>query len=356
MKPQKLNFSLILTVFTLIFTLNSCVKDSPILPTSDRGNEINFSEITTSSPKIANDVSSQNGVLNFKSTSDFRSTLLALNRMSSNEQAQWEEELGFNSMQQIFNAIVRAEYETVGVHSSLYQSNLEAGLISPNETSGLYVLNLFNPAYATVLNKDGLVVIANDIYLFSEKALKIWENGDANQLEVLQNTSESSNEIQVIPMNYQEVVLRNTSTWSKKCVSSDGTRKLKLKVSYNSGYLDPGHPETVFIDYFITAISKVKDANGKWQYDPDATVRLKGKSQIDFTVTDGENERTRTLMKSYEQIYGYGGSFTFIPDENGDYNFGAPWNFANPANLMRANWVVLNRFGDGRSFSCELSY
>ena len=259
-------------------------------------------------------------------------------------------------MQQIFNAIIKAEYETTGTHSALYRSNLEAGLISPNGTSGLYTLNLFNPAYASVLNRDGLVVIANDVYHFSEKALKIWKNGDANQFEVLRNASVTSNEIQVIPMNYQEVALRNVPTWSEECESSDGTGMLNLSVSYNSGYLDPGHPETVFIDYFITAISKVKDANGNWQYDPNATVRLKGKSQIDFTVTDGENERTRPLMKSYEQIYGYGGSFTFIPDENGEYNFGAPWNFVNPANLMRTNWVVLNKFGDGRSFSCELSY
>jgi hypothetical protein len=49
---------------------------------------------------------------------------------------------------------------------------MQSGLIVNDEVTGLYKLDIFNPAYATVLNEQGLVMIENMLYHFDAQALK----------------------------------------------------------------------------------------------------------------------------------------------------------------------------------------
>ena len=355
---KKFNFNSILNALVLlaVLTIVSCAKDQDVLNDNLSVEEPQLPLLSEAKPELANDISLQNGLLTFKSVESYRNTLLALNKMTPQEQLLWENNLEFTSMQQLFNAIILAEYETIGSHSELYINNLQSNLILENESTGLYDLGLFNPAYAPLLNSNGLIQIENSIYQFTKDALKVWKNGNLNQLEYLLDLKTSNDDIQVIPMNFNTVIPRNVPHWTDECESGDDTGMLRLTAVYNSDYLVDGEPEVVFIEYFITALSMKKTSGNEWEYDPDAVVKLKGKSHIQFTVSDGENERIRDLIKSYPPFIGYGGNYTFIPSEAGNYEFGDPWFFVNPAHLMRSLWDAQNKLGDGSIYTCGIEY
>src|SRR5690606_20084031 len=168
MKNSVLNLIFGVFFFATLMFLNSCTKDQEIITSADQPQLPKIEEPT---PGIASSITVQNGLLNFQTLEDFRNTVLALNQMNPQDQLSWEKSLDFNSMQQIFNDIMLAEFETSGSHSALYNEQLQNGLIVENNTDGLYNLNLFNPAYATVLNENGMVIVDNSIYQFTGNAL-----------------------------------------------------------------------------------------------------------------------------------------------------------------------------------------
>lgn len=356
MKKHSLNNILGALIIFSMLNLFSCTKDQDGFNENAAIEASQFPQLSEATPEIANDITLQNGLLKFTSSESFRNTLLGLNRMTPQDQLQWENDMNFVSMQQIFNAIISAEYETVGSHSTIYETNLEVGLISKNEATGLYDLSLFNPAYAPVLNKNGMVMVAGTIYQFAKSSLKIWKNGDPNRLEALINTSTSTDEIEVVDKRFDGAVSRNVTTWTEECESGDNDGMLRLSTFYNSDYVEQGNLDVVFIDYNLNITSLIMTSGNEWEIDPNASVKLKGKSHIQFTVSDGTNERTRLMRKEYHDISGSGGNFNFIPAEATNYNFGAPWHFVNPATLMQAKWIASNRLGDGSIFSCEITF
>src|SRR5690606_4841101 len=141
--------------FASLMFLISCTKYEEIITSADEHQLPKFEEPATGTSSI---ITVHSGSLNVQTLVDFRNTVLALNQMNPQDQLSWEKSLDFNSMQQIFNDIMLAEFETSGSHSALYNEQLQNGLIVENNTDGLYNLNLFNPAYATVLNENGMVI------------------------------------------------------------------------------------------------------------------------------------------------------------------------------------------------------
>lgn len=352
---KKLNLNLILgaLIIASMLTFVSCSKDQHLATQTE---EVQLPQIPEAKPGIATNITNQNGILKFETLEDFKNTLLALNTMTPQAQLEWENSLSFVSMQQTFNAIVKAEFETIGAHSTVYNENLLSGLIAGNETTGLYDLNLFNPAYAPVLNGKGLVIVGNTIYQFTGNALKIWENGDSDRLDYLLNTTSASQDVHVVPMNFQGAAQRNVPTWTDECESGNNSGMIRLTAFYNSDFLAEGNPDIVFIEYFINVHSMIMTSGNEWEFDPNASVRLQGRSELRFTLTNGTMERSMNQVRTYNQIIGFGGNFTFIPLEAVQYNFPDPWVFVNPIHLLRANWIAQNKLSDGTSFSCGFTF
>ena len=109
MKKFNLNSILGALVLFAMLTLVSCAKDQNVLNDNLSVEDSQLPQICEAKPELANDITLQNGLLKFNSVESYRNTLLALNKMTPQEQLQWEKTLGFISMQQLFNAIILAE-------------------------------------------------------------------------------------------------------------------------------------------------------------------------------------------------------------------------------------------------------
>ena len=355
MKNFSFNTTLVGLFFAILFIFASCAKDDNILTPQASPQATDLSSLETNAA-LSDDVSVNQGILHFKQLSDFRSSLLALNRMNSQDRLLWEINLGFVSMQTIFNTIIHAEFEKGTVtHSDLYLEKMESRLIANDEKSGLYKLNLFNPAYAYVLNEQGLVMVNNVLYHFTANELKTWNNADINNLEVILNASTNTADIQIFPVQYEGADTRNTAGWTDECTSLATTSRIALSGFFSSSFVDPNVPQVIFIDYYINVQTLVADGNGGMQFDPGAEWKLQGKSHTDLTISDGVNEEVKVLENRYE-VEGTGGNSTFITDAAGEYHMEAPEYFVDSGRLIENVWEVAVGTSNGNEHRCELTY
>ncbi len=110
----------------------------------------------------------------------------------------------FLSQKVLFDQIIDAEYKHASSmqniskkqsekstrHSTLYEQALKESFIKETlyqDSSILYDLNVANPSYAKILNKDGFYAIKDTIYQLTSHQLKAWKNcknlNDTNKLQ-----------------------------------------------------------------------------------------------------------------------------------------------------------------------------
>lgn len=351
---KKINLNPILSglFFVALITFASCSKENnflneqitPVQP------DLSFLETNTT---LVDDISVYNGILQFNSLNDFRSSLPVLNKMNGTDHLQWEQTLGFISMQTIFNNIIQAEYDNEGsLRSDIYNAKIQSGFIVTDDATGLYKLNIFNPAYASVLDENGLVMIGSVLYQFTATTLKMWEGADINEVETLLKAAENTNAITIIPIRYEEVTLRNSSQWTDECSSTNGDAMMKLTVSYFSDFTGSA-PEAIFVDYSVNILVMIPNSSGELQYDPNAIFELVGKSTTNITISDGSEEYIKTI-EGLDEVTGVGGNYTFIPEVSGEYETAPPLFFVNPARLMFSWWQSSAKSSLGTNHQCEI--
>jgi hypothetical protein len=359
MKNFKKNLILIGMFFAVLFTFFSCTEESDPLVDQIKIEDPDLVFLNTTE-KVANNVFLVNGILNFENAQDFRSTLLALNRMGLQGQLEWGQKLGFKSMLLKFNNIMLSEHEQTGnAHSDLYNEGMQTGFIVNDEQTGLYKLAIFNPAYAPVLNEQGLVLVDNVLYQFDSNVLKSWNEPDLNNLETIFSAATSSENISVLSMQVGAVEIRTPTKWEDQCFSSGDNSKMIMSGMFFSDFMgssstNPPSPDIIFIDYAIHIMTIAVDSDGNMDFDMDAVFNLNGNSSTDFHISDGNIEFIKTIENDYDFSSIGAGNFVFIPEVAGVYKTQEPWYFVNPARLMEASWSILVKTSKGEVHECEI--
>lgn len=311
-------------------------------------------DINTTEAKIASNIAVQNGILVFENFDDYKSTLLALSKMPQQERRAWEQKTGFVSMRGIFEDIMAAEWEqskngTTTGHSVLYQSNLSNGIIAErllSDGTKLYDLNIFNPFYALIINKNGFVKIGEDLFQFTAGALKQMQNTGLEQVQLLMNAQNSDSRlgIEVINMN-STIQDRTTRFWNDKTADTRDQTMLILSGNFSSRFGSsvssvPGS-NIIFVDYAINAKSMRKDARGNWYYDP-TQIELYGESATSVQLSNGSSVMTQQHIKTYtEQVFS--ADFFFMPDEAGSWTAPRGFYFPNLWQLENCLWRARTR-------------
>lgn len=139
------------------------------------------------------EIKCKNGILIFADFSVLSEYENSANLMDYNNLTKIENAFGFESQKQIFERIAMKEYELQITpfegkteeemksipfpgHCPEYYSAIDMGIINEvNEPEGSYIdYNLTNRSMAVYLNKDGLVMVGNTLFLLNEILLKVW--------------------------------------------------------------------------------------------------------------------------------------------------------------------------------------
>lgn len=315
----------------VVIIISSCSEDLGIADLKDDTRVLEI--IPETQNTFATSIEVVDGMLSFQSLEDYRSTLIALSKMDANERQAWEAERGFQSMQSIFESIL--------TEPNLSQRYLEEGLIIENPEFGVFELNIFNPAYAMVTNRNGHLRVKDDIYQFGPELLNVWENvEEGSQLDrdpsiqySLQNTKLKSS-------------LNDQFNWKAWNMAELKNCKAVIQGYFSSDYIDPNRPNVLFIRYFINVSAYTLDLKGNWSYDRSTKITIKGSSHSQLLVASRSGKLTRDFKNSYGQNT-RGATSTIVPDEEGIHELPKGTTFVQPASLLESDWQTQVVFSNG---------
>ncbi len=225
---------ILLVGLVIIFT--ACQKDVLITDNNSQGSDlINMKSIKCES-----------GVLIFEDQASLIDFEIKANKLGMFELAKWEKSRGFESQKSIFENIALKEYKLqikpyegktdeemrnipFPGHCPEYAESLKNGLIKEiNEPEGSYIdYNLYDRSKAIYLNREGLVMVGNELYFVKENITKSIKNATlANSNELLKSGSSNlnSNIKSVLSGSYAAY---KTSYW----VNSDSKNRANLDVT-----------------------------------------------------------------------------------------------------------------------------
>lgn len=297
---------LTLVAASLLFT-TSCSKES--LDT------VNESQFLISNNKIADDISVVDGMLAFQSAADYQGTVLALNKMTRTEIAAWEADLNFTAAFTNFVNIMKAEANHKGAgHSAIYQLNLDKNVIATK--NGIYELNIFNPAYAVVLNDDFKVKVGNQIYQYTDSSVKIF----------------TGNEVKEIMVTTTTVVERGRNLFSLEddCFTIGKNEDKAMEVSLNYFSTNTEEKEkgsVIFIDMNLTVKALISDGSGDYEYATNPVTSGTYKYGAEMRAIDKEGKLVANVVEGDDEIAEEELALIYIltdasgnyesPDENG---------------------------------------
>ena len=201
-------FALLATGLTIF---NGCLKDEIMLQKEDLNHQ----------GKKVPEVFEKNGILIFSDHNDV-SAMLSMNQsMPDKERRIWENKHNFYSQLSLFNDVVIAEeqfflpYESMseeelsGItltqkHSDIYSDYLVKGIIKEYvEEDGLtsYDYSTCAPYLASILNENGIFMVADTMYQFTENAIKIWEGASIKDSYSIINNESDNIQIHIIKKN-----------------------------------------------------------------------------------------------------------------------------------------------------------
>jgi hypothetical protein len=311
---------------TLFLLLNSCTDENQIIP--QQGNE-----------KSTFSVTNKQGILNFSSQEGFKSIMSELQEKSLDERIEWSSKLGFQSMQDVYDEIMEAEMiidreyeEQVKLlsekeleelsklpirHSPIYEKHLASGLIKldEEEDSDWFYPNIFNPAYAHVLNLDGLVIVGDTIFQYTAESFKMLTDGNIGRIDILKKATET---IEAQNIFVAEVTIINHPISNQKVMSGyDFYKQQALHITSNRK-LTGQIRQTIFtwdgfytsMEFYIMARLEKKNWLGKWVPGDQSWMNLT--VDYDVVVTPGCCDPVEILGE---------GPNTFTFRWNGNYHY-----------------------------------
>lgn len=255
---------LFLIISVILVVMVSCKKEEAMKPT-------NTNSITTqnSNEKI------NNTLLFFKDKSAFNNTLKFIQIKSREEIIAWEKTYNFTSMFEILNQVNDAENENelkyingedVQEHSLLYFDKIKSGVIKEikyDDGSTSFDYNIFDASVVNLVNEDGLVVIENQLYQYTESSLKSTEYKGASSIELLKSTDVSTDVVKII--NITQVKNTGSYSWSQeKGWAYEGGKNKKRARIYVTGHSSGGETSIQVVVYNVNVRVEKKNGWGNW--------------------------------------------------------------------------------------------
>lgn len=343
----------ILTVFAfaMIFAV-SCTKDNSVVT------EANAPLLSIANNQIANDIVVNNGILEFNTMKDFQGTIIALNRMSQEEVANWENNLGFASANTTFRNIIAAEYDATD-RTDLYKKGIADGIIVELE-DGTYELNTFSSAYATVLNDDFKVSIAGDLYQYTNNSIKVWKNGEMTEIaiqkqEVALRGGGDDNE------NFQFIECADSSPSSDPTV---GDSNLETVVEFYS-FIEDEEPtvgssndkDILFIEMTLVSKTFFNSPTGP-KFDKESETRgfYAYKVGMRYELEKNSKEPITEFLEDKGSFEKTGGFVSVVMSIAGEYDAPKDATWVGPARMLAFEAKVETKTGDKKvKLGCQLA-
>lgn len=243
-----------------------------------------------------NGVTAKNGILAFDSLVTYDQSYPIIFNMNNEQAEAWERSLGFVSQRNIFNQIVKAEYEYLAApyegksaaqlkrmnkprgHTDIYEKYLRAGVIKIQPEArgeGTYTSALTIGGYQPIINEQGYFIVGNTIYQIKEDRIKELEGLDFSRLPALDKAAadDPANKIKVYS------VVANSSATPSTAASNcsyprttnwitSGNRRGMTTVNFSKTYWNPYPHSKVTINYNVNVKSQKKNVWGNWVYPP----------------------------------------------------------------------------------------
>lgn len=241
--------------------------------------------LETEKPVAINTIKCKNGVLIFPNQQELGKTLEEINKMSKEEIEFWQAKYNFRSQLSMFNDIVLAElrldepYEGMTevelqnaipppTHSETYYKYLGDGLIKEfTDTEGekYYDYSTCAPYLAPILNKDGIVMVKDTMYQFSEFSIKEWMDADTDEVSTIINSTSENVKVHVISPNkglLKSAISPNPkySNWAY----SGSNRRIKIGLYFNPWSSNSGGTVWSY-QHYVHARSEKKNFWGNWK-------------------------------------------------------------------------------------------
>ncbi len=246
---------------------------------------------TTNFENEREDVYAENGVLHFKNKEVFTLKLNELNSIERADREIWEAQYSsFVSLRKIYDDVVKAEWEISNyyeeiskaggeipkaeVNSQKYVDALNNGSIKiiKDKNGDYFNFNLYELHYAPVVNSKGLVVVNDTIYQYTLNSVKIITDGNSELINKLDQFQVSSDENNIIVINYNNYSLDNARTkistsWFHPCLPGhdwhfSGSRRWRVWIE-GSSYLDGSF---MYVTNLFRAEGQKKNFWGNWKF------------------------------------------------------------------------------------------
>ena len=183
-------------LFTIFFFFSACQEDDQIDDLAAKG-ETNWSIR----------LNQKGGFLEFRNDSIFQNTLETLDNKPYNEVESWTKQYEFYSLANLYNEALQKEAsftselenlvlegklspeEAAKRHAPLVMENASSFIFSEE---GYFDINLFDPTIATLVNKDGIIKIGNNLVRFTFDHVIELPGGSADNISSLKNTDKAS--------------------------------------------------------------------------------------------------------------------------------------------------------------------
>lgn len=226
----------------------------------------------------------ENGFLVFRDHKSVSETLRNNEMMTEKERILWERNHNFYSQLSMFNEIVNAElllvlpYENMSeeelkqvvpppIHSDTYYSFLKKEIIkeyAESDGSTSYEYSTSAPYLASILDENGIFMVADTMYQFIEGAIKIWEDADINDLSAM--VINKNEDIQVHIIQKGDELLKGAISPNPKYSDwaySGSSRRIKIGLYFDIWPSNINHTIWSY-QHYTHARSEKKNIFGNW--------------------------------------------------------------------------------------------
>lgn len=286
---------------------------------------------------LANFSVSNLGYLEFKDNKSFETTLNYLIEKDSTFLSNWENQIGFLSMRNLFDQIVEAELilsqnqEGLSPHAiqALQHAPIQHAPITDKykemlitvlteDSAGYFDKNINSEEYSYVVNKDGIVSISDTIYQYTKEYIKMITDGDISKIELMKKATQTDIGLNIIVLKIEDN--KGAGSWLKSATGNNG----RFRVIQYLGFTQNVSGGQTATTWEVKGRSLQRRLFGAWYDNYKATITLSGNHTGNITygqMTNGifinlnwsggynvSQSNTHTFIWNLPYVSGYNGA------------------------------------------------